>query len=202
MRILIPYDGSQNAENALRDLSEAGFAGCKHEVLVVVSDVWLPETSKEFERARAARRLKVERSGTCSYIPARRKLEEERLLINEARKRLSLILPLWEIRVETLPGRSLVSSEILQRAETWSAQLIILGSRDDLVTAQSVGQGTGAARVAKEACCPVRIAGGRNAIQIKQNNFEKKFKEKSSRPDFKVSKAAAVARAAAMAAIG
>ena len=198
MRILISYDGSQNAENALRDLSEAGFAGDKHEVLVVVSDVWLPETAKEFERVQAARRLKVEKSGLCSYIPARRKLEEERLLSREARKRLSLMFPSWEVRVETLPGRSLVSSEILQRAETWNAELIILGSHDDFVTVQLVGQGTGAARVAKEARCAVRIAGERNAFQIKRNNFEKKFKEKSSRPDFKVSKAAAIATMAAI----
>jgi nucleotide-binding universal stress UspA family protein len=159
MRILIPYDGSQNAENALRDLSEAGFAGGKHEVLVVVSGVWLPETAKEFERARAARWLKVERSGMCSYIPARRKPEEERLLISEARERLSLMFPSWDVRVERLPGRSLVSSEILQRAETWGAELIILGGRDDFVTAQSVGQGTGAARVAKEARCAARRSG-------------------------------------------
>ncbi len=176
MKILIPYDGSQNAENALRDLSEAGLPPGRHEVLIVVTDVWLPETAEEFERARAARRLKVERSGMCSYIPARRKLEEERFLSCEARELLSSMFPSWDIRVETLPGRILVSSEVSERAETWGAQLIILGSRDNF-----------AAQSAAEADRPPRIAGGRNAIRFE----DKKIKRKSARPDFKISKAAA-----------
>jgi nucleotide-binding universal stress UspA family protein len=181
MRILIPYDGSENAENALRDLSEARFAGGgrKHEVLVVISDVWLPETTEDFFRACAARRRKLETSGMCSYVPARQKLEEERLLCREASERLARMFPSWDIRVETLPGMSLPASEFLQRAETWGADLIILGSTDDYAAAQTVRQGTGAARVAKEARCAVRIAGGRNAWQTNALQAEEKKYEKA-----------------------
>ena len=194
MKILIPYDGSKNAEKALRDLSEAGLAGGdRHEVLIVVSDVWLTESVEEFFSACAARRRKVEISGACSYISAQRRLEEERFLSREASERLSSMFPSWDARVETLPGMSLASSEVLERAETWGADLIILGSGETGAAAQTFSQGTGAARVAKEAACAVRVAGGRNALQINvRQTKEKKIKEEIPRPEFEVSKAAAI----------
>ncbi len=63
MNILIPYDGSINADIALDSLQTAEFDGKKYEVLVVVTDVWLHETREEFFSTRVRRKRQMEISG-------------------------------------------------------------------------------------------------------------------------------------------
>ena len=151
MKILVPYDGSVNADIALESLRSAEFALCGHEVLVVVTDVWLHDSPEEFRSIRAGRTLQMERSGISSCAPALRVYEEERFLSGEVRRRLETNNPSSHIRVETLPGNSLVSTEFLERAVSWGAELVILGSQVASIT-------PGARRVASEVRCSVRIA--------------------------------------------
>lgn len=182
MKILIPFDGSKCAENALRDLIKAKSSERILEVLVVVSDVWMPESTEEIFRARAARRRKLEMSGKYSYAPARLKLEEEQLLCREASERLSSKFASSKIHVETLPGMSLISSEILERVAAWGADLIILGSSDESAATHSPRPGTAIARVAGEAFCAVRIAGGRDTWQFKEKKSEENLSRKILAP--------------------
>ncbi len=156
MKILIPYDGTKAAEIALLDLQNAGF-GQTDEILVVITDVFLPESAEEFFNARRMCRLNLEKSGTYSFAPARRQFEEERFLSRQIR-RLFSALPLWNIRVETLPGASLVSSEILEKAASWKADVIVLGSKEGEAAALSNGYKSGLWRVVSEAGCSVRLA--------------------------------------------
>lgn len=148
MKILIPYDGTKNADLALDTLQRTEFAHEKHEILVVVTDVWLHETIEEFFSTRARRKRQVEISDISSYAPALRAREEERFLIGEVIRRLESKAALWKVRVETLSGSNLVSSEVLEIADRWGAELVILGSQN----------GGGAKRVAAEAKCPVRVS--------------------------------------------
>jgi nucleotide-binding universal stress UspA family protein len=150
MKILIPYDGSKNADIALDYLHAAEFAPEEHEILVVVTDVWLPETVEEFFSTRALRKRQTEMSGSSSYAPALRDWEEERFLARDVRRRLESKFPSWDVTVTTLAGFSLVSSEVLEKAESWGADLIILGSQSD-------SGAPGAQAVAAKARCPVRI---------------------------------------------
>lgn len=159
MKILIPHDGTKNAENALLDLQNAGF-GQDDEVLIVITDVFLPESAEEFFKAVKERRLNLEKSGTCSYAPARRQFEEERLLAREIRRRLSTDFPAWNIQIETLPGLSLVPGEILEKAARWKADLIILGCEEGAMIKNPNGYKSGLRRVAAEAKCAVRLAFG------------------------------------------
>jgi nucleotide-binding universal stress UspA family protein len=159
MRVLIPYDGTKNAENALFELHNAEF-GKDDEILVVITDVWLPESIEELSNARRKRRLNFERSGTSSYIPARRRLEEERFLVCEIQNRLSAEFPKLNIKVGTLPGFSLVSSEVLEKAKRWKADLIILGKLKHKVEASKNGYKSKFGFVVSEAECPVRFAYG------------------------------------------
>src|SRR5687768_4947698 len=151
MKILVPYDGSPNSDIAMESLRSAEFALCGHEVLAVVTDVWLHHSLEEFRSIRAGRTLQMERSGISSCAPALRIHEEERFLSGEVRRLLETNNPSSHIRVETLPGISLVSTEFVERAESWGAELVILGS-------QGASIAPGARRVASEVRCSVRIA--------------------------------------------
>lgn len=154
---MIPYDGSKNTEIALGALRRrADLAREKHEALIVVSDVWLPESPEEFASAVAARRRKTALSGTSSHAPALRAWEEERVLSHEARRRIASMFPLWDARVEFLPGFNLVSSEILEKAESSKADLIVIGA-ENIFAAETNGYGAGALRVVKEARCSVLL---------------------------------------------
>ena len=161
MKILIPYDGSTNAENALLELQKAEF-GKDDEILVVITDVFLAESLEDISKTHRKRRLDFESSGASSYIPSRWKLEEERFLTSEIQSRLSTDFPALNITVETLPGYNLVSSELLEKAARWQTDLIILGKQKYEVEAAKNGYKPGLWRIVSEAQSPVRFAYGAN----------------------------------------
>lgn len=156
MRVLIPYDGTINAENALLELYYVEF-GRDDEILIVITDVFLAESFEEFSNVRRKRRLNFESSGNSSYAPARRGYEEELFLAKEIRDRLSFELPALNISVETLPGFNLVSSELLAKAARWKPDLIILGTQEDPTNEEDDGYNSGLWRVVSEAECEVRL---------------------------------------------
>ena len=92
-RVLIPYDGSENAEAALDTLNTAGLPP-DLEALVAVTHVWLPLSPYEVTRAVSARRMKVLTAGISSFVPALRDYEEQRVLSLEAEKRIGAMFPL------------------------------------------------------------------------------------------------------------
>ncbi len=161
MKVLIPYDGTKAAENALLELQNADF-GQTDEIVIVITDIFLPDSAEEFSKARRRRQLKLENSGNCSYIQARRQLEEEKLLSREIHNRMSSEFPAWNVRIETLPGFSLVSSEILAKAARAKPDLIILGLQESEADSTNDAYRSGLWRVVSEAECPVRLARGNN----------------------------------------
>lgn len=160
MKILLPYDGSKNAEDALNRLQSAGF-GENHELRVLVADVFLPDTPDEFWRASADRRRKMLVSGNSSHVPARRRQEEEQFLLRELRGRVPEMFPSWKTRIEVLPGDSLASSEILEIARKFQPDVLVLGQKSVSATGavENTAIGGGARRVAKEADCRIFFAG-------------------------------------------
>lgn len=164
MKVLIPYDGTREAENALLELYNAGF-GRQDEILILITDVFLPVSKEGFLNARRERHLNLEKSGICSFVPARRRIEEERMLSRKIRARLS-DFPVSDFKIGTLPGNSLVSSEILETAAVWKADLIILGStkRENNKTDAAVNDvyQSSVRRIVLQAGCPVRLARGSN----------------------------------------
>ena len=166
MRILIPYDGTKNAENALLELHNAEF-GKDDEILVIITDVLLAESLDEISQTRRKRRLDFESTGTSSYSPSRSKFEEERFLVNKIQSRLLSEFPELNIKTGTLPGYSLVSSELLDKARRWKADLIILGKQKHEVEAAKNGYKPEFWRIVSEAQSPVRFAYG-----TKHENFK------------------------------
>jgi hypothetical protein len=155
---MIPYDGSISTEIVLGELkSRADFAGTEHDALIVISDVWLADSAEEFANVATARRLKVALAGASSHVQARRAREEERMLSREAHQRITSMFPLWNVEVETLPGFSLVSSEILEKVKDSNTDIIAIDVGESFADKVS-HYGAGALRVANEVAYNVFIA--------------------------------------------
>ena len=156
LKVLIPYDGSDSADMALSNLKRAGLPQ-ELEALVAVMHVWLPLSPYEITRAVSARRMKLLTSGISSFAPALRDYEEQRVLSLEAGRRVRSIFPSGTVRTEAMQEMAAVASEILRKAKSWRAELIILGSQSS-PSPHITDYAGPALRVAQDAHCSVRIA--------------------------------------------
>lgn len=155
-KVIIPYDGSENAEASLDTLKTAGLPP-DLEVLVAVTNVWLPLSPYDITRAVSARRMKVLTAGVSSFVPALRDYEEQRVLSVEAERRISAMFPLGNIKAETVHDVATVANEIVLKAKTWGAELIVIGSNPS--PSPHINDYAGPAlKVAQDAHCSVRIA--------------------------------------------
>ena len=156
LKVFIPYDGSESAEVALDNLKRAGLPQ-ELEALVAVTHVWLPLSPYEITRAVSARRMKLLVSGMSSFAPALTDYEEQRVLSLEADRRIRSIFPEGDVRTEAMQDMAAVATEILQKAKSWGAELIILGSKTS-PSPHITDYAGPALRVAQGAHCSVRIA--------------------------------------------
>src|SRR6185312_892517 len=101
IKVLIVYDGSENSEVALDDISRAGLPRGV-EALALVTDVCLPSSPEEINRAVTDRRMMVLRSGVSSFVPALRDVEEARVLSDKAERHLRSMFPVGEVKSERL----------------------------------------------------------------------------------------------------
>jgi len=156
LRVLIPYDGSDGAEVALRDLERAGLPP-SFEALIAVTEVWLPSSPYEITRAVHARRLKLLSSGSSSFAPAMRDCEEQRLLSREADGRVRSMFPAAKVTTEILEESTSIAHEIVRVAKTHGVELIVVGSKSSPSPHINDYAGT-ALRMARSVDCSVRIA--------------------------------------------
>lgn len=155
-KVLIPYDGSTGAETAIDDLKRAGLPQ-KFKTLVAVTEVWLPSSPYEITRAVSARRLKLLTSGVSSFAPAMRDCEEQRVLSREANNRLRSMFPSADVTTEMMQESTSVMSDVVQKAKSYGAELIVLGVQ--VSPSPNITDYAGPAlSVARAAHCSVRIA--------------------------------------------
>jgi len=162
IKVLIVYDGSVNSEVALDDLSRAGLP---HGVqaLALVTDVCLPSSPEDINRAVADRRMMVLKSGVSSFAPALRDVEEERVMSAKAKGRLRSIFPMGEVKSEALSERNSIRRGTVRRAEAWGADLIVIGSQKS--PSPHITDYCGAAvEIAAQSHCSARIARPSNAV--------------------------------------
>lgn len=162
MKVLIVYDGSDNADTALDDLRRAGLPGGV-EALVVVTDICLPSSPEEISRVVAARRMMVLRSGVSSFVPALRDIEEERVMSYKAERRLRSMFPLGAVRSEGLSNRDSIHRGTLRRAEAWGADLIVIGSQTS-PSPQITDYSGAAVEIAAQSHCSARIARSSSSV--------------------------------------
>jgi nucleotide-binding universal stress UspA family protein len=143
MNILIGYDGSVHADIALGDLKRAGLPADANAVVMTVV-----ETSLLVPRTWAM----VETGFGSEWTQLAKAAEE---CAEAARERLRRDFPRWDIQIETPTGDA--AALILEKAASWPADLIVLGTHGRSGLARAV-LGSVSLKVARSAACAVRIA--------------------------------------------
>jgi nucleotide-binding universal stress UspA family protein len=156
MKVLIAYDGSSYADAALDDLRRAGLPREGEALVVSVGDVLVTPSSSIYDIdgiALTSRRVTsaiAQVHGLASQV-----LGEARGLATEASRRVQSDFPDWEVRAEVLAGTP--SRQLIQKAERWKADLIVVGSQGRSVLGR-LFLGSVSKKVAEEARCSVRVA--------------------------------------------
>lgn len=160
MKLLIAYDGSDCSNEALKDLRRAGLPRKAQAVVVTVADVPLlpPPPPSSYEIVESVFVRHIHAKAEIAYEEALRPVEEAHALAVGATDRLRLSFPDWEVRAAALAGTGITTaSELIQRADQWKADLIVVGSHGRSALGRLI-LGSVSQQVATEAPCSVRVA--------------------------------------------
>src|SRR6185369_2500542 len=153
-KILVAYDGSENAEAALEDLKREGW-GPEAEILVMtVADVFLPPPINE--ELDDTFPMYVPEGVKLALARGTQKLAEADSLARQGRDRIKAAFPAWTVRHEAQadsPAWALIRS-----ADEWKPDLILMGARGQSFFGGRLILGSISQRVLYEASCSVRIA--------------------------------------------
>jgi len=128
-KVLIAYDGSKCADAALEDLRRAGLPAKAHVIVMSVIENWLCDEPLSIEN-----------------------LE---LLAEDASERIHSLMPHWS--VEPLVSFGSAASALIEKADEWRPDLIIVGSHGRGAAGRAFF-GSVSQKVAHEAHCAVRVA--------------------------------------------
>lgn len=154
MKILIAYDGSDCARDAIDDLRLAGLPDDVEAVVISVADVWLPPPSS-YEMVEAAFEERVRACSEKTRERAELALKEARELAQEAAARVLSGFRAWRVSATASAGSP--AWEIIQKADAWKPALVVVGSHGR----NAIGRffiGSVSQRVANEARSSVRVA--------------------------------------------
>ena len=159
MKILIGYDGSECADAALDDLTQAGLPTTGEVHILSVAEVWLPppppssyEIIEEAKNARSPADLQRDFSKRCAAA------KEMLALAARACDRVQTRFPKWKVSADSSCGSA--AWELVAKADQWKPDLIVVGSHGRTALGRFV-LGSVSQRVLTEALCSVRIARGR-----------------------------------------
>jgi nucleotide-binding universal stress UspA family protein len=160
MKVLIGYDGSECADAAILDLRQAGLPAETEAMVLSVVDVF-PHLPPEFyappgtfKGASGPGRDDSPIFAKCRQLAAG-VLGETRAMAADAAERVRARFPMWEVSAEACTGPP--HATIVQRAEQWKADLVVVGSHGRSVPSRMV-LGSVSQQVLQHAHCSVRIA--------------------------------------------
>ncbi len=154
MKLLIAYDGSRSADDAIADLASAGLPRDAEATIIAVAEKWLPhlylaDDHPELEAAARDRRTEAEDQGHIT-----KGLDEASALASHAGETLLKLFPDWIVDVKTVNGSPAL--EILTEAERAAPDLIVMGSQGRTAVGRLL-LGSISQKVLAEAKCSVRI---------------------------------------------
>ena len=159
MKILIGSDGSECADAALDDLTQAALPPTGEAHILSVAEVWLPrpppssyEIIEEARNANSPAELQRDFAKHCAAA------REALGLAEHARDRVQAKFPNWRVSVGSSCGSP--AWELVAKADEWKPDLIVVGSHGRSALGRFV-LGSVSQRVLTEALCSVRIARGR-----------------------------------------
>ncbi|HEX3249291.1 MAG TPA: universal stress protein [Pyrinomonadaceae bacterium] len=153
-KILVAYDGSENAEAALEDLKREGW-GPEAEILVMtVADVFLPPPINE--ELDDTFPMYVPEGVKLALARGTQKLAEADSLARQGSDRIKAAFPAWTVRHEAQADSP--AWALIRVADEWKPDLILMGARGHSVLGGRLILGSVSQRVLYEARSSVRIA--------------------------------------------
>lgn len=154
MKILIAYDGTEDADIGIDELQRAGLPAEAEAMVVSVADVWVPpsehnEILDDTFPLQIPAGVKWQRQRTANML---REAEE---LAERGGKRLRQLFPGWTVSVNTFGGSPV--EELLKFTSKWQPQLIVVGSHN-YTTLGRIVLGSVSQKVLAEARTSVRVA--------------------------------------------
>ena len=128
MRILIGYDGSEGADEAIDDLRKAGLPRDVEALIVSISEVSMPPSAIGIEMVgppMTSRRV----TEALAKADARTEqaLKEANELAAKAGDRVRSMFPSWDVQTEGVAGWP--ATDLINKADEWKADLVVVGSR-------------------------------------------------------------------------
>ena len=159
MKILIGYDGSECADAALDDLTQAGLPETGEAHILSVAEVWLPPPPpSSYEILEEARQAQSPAALQRAFARGCAAAKEALALAEQARERVQAKFPNWNVSADSSCGSP--AWEVVAKADEWKPDLILVGSHGRTALGRFV-LGSVSQRILTEARCSVRIARGR-----------------------------------------
>ena len=157
MNILIAYDGSDCANAAIDDLKLAGLPMDAHAVVLSVAEAWPILTTGGFGTLGEQGVLQSPQSVQSAAILAGDAMDEARVFAKQGADRLKGLFPGWQVEGRACGGSP--ARTILDVAEEWAAELVVVGSHGRSAM-ERMFFGSVSQKVARYAPCCVRVARG------------------------------------------
>jgi len=151
MKILIAYDGSQGADDALDDLLRAGLPSLAEALIVSVAEVFAPPTGP----AETAGLVQVPPAVRKAWAEATQAVETAHARALQGQARVQALFPGWQ--VHTTASADSPAWGVIKQADTWHPDLIVVGSHGRSVLGRLV-LGSVSQMIVAEARCSVRVA--------------------------------------------
>jgi nucleotide-binding universal stress UspA family protein len=146
MRILIGYDGSEHSDAALVDLVRAGLPHNCEILIASVGDLLMssPELSEVIEQVLPSRRVASGLKRAQNH--AERVAQAAKQAAERAKKRVRTLFPEWNVRADVMIGTP--AWVLIDVAEEWKADLVVVGSQGHSALKQLCVDGSPAAEQA------------------------------------------------------
>ena len=159
MKILIAYDGSTCADDALNDLPRAGLPREADALIVQVQERWLspPSGYKTVEEVVVSTVAVAAKPARDMVEPQTEANDEHLETLDRASQRTGAYFHEW--KTETLSLKGSPAREIIRQAKEWNADLVVAGSHG-CTESKRFMLGSVSHKIANEAACSVRVVRG------------------------------------------
>lgn len=161
MKILIAYDGSTCADDALNDLPRAGLPREADALIVHIQERWLPPPvgfEKVSDKSVTTKSVAA-KPARDQQEPQEKNEDEPSEILETASQRINSFFPEWTIETVLLKGSP--AREIIRLAKEHVIDLIVVGSHGRTESRRFV-LGSVSQKIANEAPCSVRIVRGQS----------------------------------------
>lgn len=155
MKILIAYDGSEYADDAIENLRSAGLPSKAEALVMSVADVFVPPAIREEDLFPPHEPEVVHRA----HERAEQKLREADEMAKRAGERVKGNFPNWQVTHEAVADSP--AWALIRKTDEWQPDLVVMGARGHSVFGGRLILGSVSQRVLYEAKCSVRIARGK-----------------------------------------